>query len=67
MDTMYGYLSSPGGGQIRHGMNLRDDIQLNRNEARLYCNLIRSYVEYLLGEHERLTAGAPGNRVDLLN
>ncbi len=55
MESMYGYLSSPGGGQIRHGMNLSDELHLNRNEARLYCNLIRSYVEYLLGEHERLT------------
>jgi hypothetical protein len=57
METMYGYLSAPRGGQIRHGMHLSDDIQLNRNEARLYCNLIRSYIEYLLGEHERLTHG----------
>lgn len=55
MEMLYGYLSAPGGGQIRHGMNLSNDIQLNRNEARLYCNLIRSYIEYLLGEHERLT------------
>lgn len=55
METLYGYLSAPGGGQIRHGMNLSNEIQLNRNEARLYCNLIRSYIEYLLGEHERLT------------
>lgn len=54
METLYGYLSAPGGGQIRHGMNLSADIQLNRNEARLYCNLVRSYIEYLLGEHERL-------------
>jgi hypothetical protein len=57
METMYGYLSSPRGGQIRHGMHLSDEIQLNWNEARLYCNLIRSYIEYLLGEHERLTHG----------
>jgi hypothetical protein len=57
METMYGYLSAPRGGQIRHGMNLSDEIQLNRNEARLYCNLIRSYIEYLLGEHDRLTRG----------
>ncbi|WP_148215178.1 MULTISPECIES: hypothetical protein [Acidobacterium] len=55
METLYGYLSAPGGGQIRHGMNLSNEIQLNRNDARLYCNLIRSYIEYLLGEHERLT------------
>jgi hypothetical protein len=55
MEAMYGYLSAPRGGQIRHGMNLSDEIQLDRNEARLYCNLIRSYIEYLLGEHARLT------------
>ncbi len=57
METMYGYLSAPGGGQIRHGMNLSDEIRLSRNDARLYCNLIRSYIEFLLAEHERLTAG----------
>jgi hypothetical protein len=55
METMYGYLSSPRGGQIRHGMHLSEELQLDRNEARLYCNLIRSYIEYLLGEHDRLT------------
>jgi hypothetical protein len=54
MEALYGYLSAPAGGQIRHGMKLSNEIQLNRNEARLYCNLIRSYIEYLLGEHERL-------------
>lgn len=57
METMYGYLSAPGGGQIRHGMNLSDEIRLNRNDARLYCNLIRSYIEFLLAEHERLANG----------
>ena len=45
MEALYGYLSAPGGGQIRHGMNLSNEIQLNRNEARLYCNLIRSYMD----------------------
>ena len=55
MESMYGYLSSPGGGQIRHGMNLNDAVRLNSNEARLYCNLTRSYIEFLLSEHERLS------------
>jgi hypothetical protein len=55
MESMYGYLSSPGGGQIRHGMNLSEQVRLNANEARLYCNLTRSFIEFLLSEHERLT------------
>ncbi len=25
------------------------------NEARLYCNLIRSYLTYLIAEHERIS------------
>ncbi len=30
-------------------------------EARLYCNLSRSYISYLIAEHERLSAKpAPG-------
>jgi hypothetical protein len=57
MNTMYGYLSSPGGGQVRHGMDLSAELALTANEARLYCNLIRAYIEYLLAEHERLTRG----------
>lgn len=48
---MYGYLRAPGDGQVRHGMNLSDEIRLAQNDARLYCNLIRSYIEYLLAEH----------------
>lgn len=54
MNTMYGYLSSPGGGQVRHGMDLSAELTLTANEARLYCNLIRAYIEYLLAEHDRL-------------
>ena len=53
--TLHGYLSSPGGGGIRHGANLSDaTTEIESNEARLYCNLIRSYILYLLAEHRRL-------------
>lgn len=54
VETLYGYLSAPGGGQIRHGMDLSADLQVSPNDARLYCNLIRSYIDYLLSEYERL-------------
>ena len=55
MTTLHGFLSSPTGGGIRHGLDLLtggDPVQIN--EARLYCNLIRSYITYLITEHERL-------------
>jgi hypothetical protein len=55
MMTLHGYLSSPTGGGVRHGFDLRDGIALQINEARLYCNLIRSYITFLIGEHERLS------------
>jgi hypothetical protein len=55
MMTLHGYLSSPTGGGVRHGVDLRDGIALQPNEARLYCNLIRSYITFLIGEHERLS------------
>lgn len=52
--TVHGYLSSPSGGGVRHGLDLEAGVQVTPNEGRLYCNLIRSYIGYLLGEHERL-------------
>src|SRR5581483_2889023 len=55
MLTLHGYLSSPTGGGVRHGVDLRDGIALQINEARLYCNLARSYLTFLIGEHERLS------------
>lgn len=51
--TLHGFLSSPTGGGVRHGLDLKEGIAVQINEARLYCNLIRSYT-YLLEEHERL-------------
>jgi len=53
--NIHGYLSSPTGGGVRHGLDLRAGLDLTPNEARLFCNLVRSYLSYLLSEHERLT------------
>lgn len=53
--ALHGYLSSPTGGGIRHGANLNAGIALRPNEARLFCNLIRSYISFLIAEHERLS------------
>ncbi|GCA49919.1 hypothetical protein KGO5_02365 [Sinorhizobium sp. KGO-5] len=54
MTKLHGYLSSPTGGGVRHGIDLKAGIAIQQNEARLYCNLIRSYITYLIEEHERL-------------
>ena len=53
--TLHGYLSSPTGGGVRHGASLRADVSMQENEARLFCNLIRSYIDFLLSEHTRLS------------
>ena len=54
MTSLHGYLSSPRGGGIRHGIDLREGLDLNINEARLICSLIRSYLTYLISVYERL-------------
>ena len=54
---LHGYLSSPTGGGIRHGLDLNAGVQIDDNEARLFCNLIRSYLSFLLIEHQRLVRG----------
>lgn len=54
MNAMHGYLSSPKGGGVRHGADLNDGVAITLNEARLLCNLIRSYTSFLLVEHDRL-------------
>ena len=56
--TLHGYLSSPTGGGIRHGADLKAGIATNQNDARLICNLIRSYISFLIAEHERLSTNA---------
>ena len=53
--TLHGYLSSPSGGGIRHGAKLENAVELETHQARLLCNLIRSYIAFLLAEHERLS------------
>lgn len=55
MKNLYGFLSSPTGGGVRHGIDLNAAVQIGPAESRLFCNLIRSYTGYLLAEHERLT------------
>jgi hypothetical protein len=54
MVNLHCYLSSPTGGGVRHGLDLKDGLQLSPNEAKLFFNLIRSYVSFLLSEHGRL-------------
>jgi hypothetical protein len=53
--SLHGYLSSPTGGGIRHGVDLKEGKVLSQCEARLFCNLMRSYLSFLLAEHERLS------------
>ncbi|WP_246196035.1 hypothetical protein [Pseudomonas piscis] len=59
MTTLHGYLSSPTGGGVRHGTDLKEGIAIQPHEARLYCNLARSYLTFLLEEHDQQTKGAP--------
>lgn len=55
MTTLHGFLSSPTGGGVRHGTDIRDAAEMPSGDAHLYCNLIRSYVGYLMAEHDRMT------------
>jgi hypothetical protein len=51
---LHGYLSSPTGGGVRHGLDLNSGTAISPEEGRLFCNLILSYVTYLMTEHARL-------------
>lgn len=55
MLTLHGFLSAPSGGGVRHGLDLASGEPADIDEARLYCNLIRSYISYLITAHARLT------------
>jgi hypothetical protein len=55
MTALHGYLSSPTGGAVRHGLDLDQGVEIGSNEARLFCNLVRSYLSFLLVEHQRLS------------
>ena len=50
--ALHGFLSSPTGGGIRHGTDLKIGVAVHLDEARLFCNLIRSYITFLMSEHE---------------
>lgn len=52
MMNLYGYLSSPTGGGIRHGVDLKEGLELEIDEARLFCDLIRSYSTYLISKYK---------------
>ncbi|MEQ5844285.1 MULTISPECIES: hypothetical protein [Paraburkholderia] len=54
MEKLHGYLSSPTGGGVRHGAVLGDTYGISEGEARLFCDLTRSYMSYLLHEYDRL-------------
>ncbi|MBJ6126883.1 hypothetical protein [Microvirga splendida] len=54
LTTLHGYLSSPTGGGVRHGADLKSGITIDADVGRLYCNLIRSYVTFLMAEHDRM-------------
>lgn len=54
IEKLHGYLSAPGGGGIRHGTVLNEAYELSEGEAKLVCDLTRSYISYLLHEHQRL-------------
>ena len=62
MVGLHGFLSSPTGGGVRHGVDLREGAAVKINEGRLYCNLIRSYISYLISEHERMAQEAGRSR-----
>jgi hypothetical protein len=52
--TMHGFLSASKGGGIRHGTDIKKSAvtKPKPHEARLFCNLIRSYIRFLIDEHE---------------
>lgn len=56
--NLHGYLSAPAGGGIRHGLDLKEGVATSPGEARLYCNLITSYINFLLSEYERFNTNA---------
>lgn len=55
LTSLHGYLSSPSGGGVRHGLNLNGGVPITNTEARLFCNLIRSYLSFLMSEHAEMT------------
>lgn len=52
---LHGFLSSPSGGGVRHGVHLSNGRPISLHEAQLYCNLTRSYLGYLMTEFDQLS------------
>lgn len=50
--AIHGFLSSPTGGGVRHGLDLREGLELSRSEATLFVNLIRSFIGFFIAEYE---------------
>lgn len=50
INTLHGFLSSPSGGGVRHGTELSENASPSLAQAQLYCNLTKSYINYLLVE-----------------
>lgn len=55
LEGIHGFLSSPTGGRVRHGLDLNEAVEISDHAARLFCNLVRSYLGFLLSEHEQLS------------
>ena len=53
--TLHGFLSSPTGGGVRHGTDMKSATDMPAGDAQLYCNLIRSYIGFLMSEHARMS------------
>lgn len=56
--AMHGFLSSPTGGGVRHGVDLSSNVAIDPQQARLFCNLTRSYIQFFLAEHQSLLSAA---------
>ncbi len=63
MLSLHGYLSSPTGGGIRHGVDVKEGLPITLNDARLFCNLIRSYVTFLIFEHDDFSRQPPSDEL----
>jgi hypothetical protein len=55
--TLHGFLSSPTGGGVRHGTQMSAEVAPTLAQAQLYCNLTKSYINYLLAELAELRRG----------
>jgi hypothetical protein len=57
-NQLHGFLSSPTGGKVRHGLDIKNMSTLPPEEARLFCNLIKSYVAFFQDEYHKAHGGS---------